>query len=140
MSKPDPGADALSRRERQIMEVVYRLGEATAVQVHGDLADPPSRTAVRTFLRILEEKGFLQHHQDGMTYVYSPTRPREREAKSALRRVLSTFFEGSLEKALAAHLGDDATDISDEELTRLLELIRQARKNESGKNRKGTTS
>src|SRR5262245_34184556 len=98
-------ADPLSRRERQIMDVVYRLGEATAVQVHVELPDPPSRTAVRTFLRILEEKGYLQHRQDGLAYVYLPTRPREREARNAFRRLLSTFFEGSLEKALAAHLG-----------------------------------
>jgi predicted transcriptional regulator len=135
-----PGADPLSRRERQIMDVIYRLGEGTAAQVHAELPNPPSRTAVRTFLRILEEKGFLQHRQDGLTYVYLPTRPREREAQSALRRVLSTFFEGSLEKALAAHLVDNAADLSDEELARLADLIRQARKNESAKSKKGPTS
>lgn len=137
---PDqPRADELSRRERQIMDVIYRLGQATAVQVHAELADAPSRTAVRTFLRILEEKGFLQHRQEGLAYVYQPTRPREREARSAFRRVLSTFFEGSLEKALAAHLVDDAADISDAELSRLADLIRQARKNDA-KSKKGPTS
>ena len=127
-----PRTESLSRRERQIMEVVYRLGEASAAQVHADLPDAPSRTAVRTFLRILEDKGLLQHRQSGQAYLYVPVQPREREARHAFRRVLTTFFEGSLEKALAAHLGD-AADLSAEELARLADLIRQARKNESKK-------
>ena len=120
--------DPLSRRERQIMQVIYRLGQATAVDVHAALPDAPSRTAVRTLLRILEEKGQLRHVQQGLTYVYEPTRPRGQAGRSAFRRLLDTFFEGSLEKAVAAHLGESASVLSNEELDRLAELIRQARK------------
>jgi predicted transcriptional regulator len=123
MAAPDP----LSRRERQIMEIIYRRGQATAAEVLADLADPPGKTAVRTLLRILEQKGHLRHKQEGLAYVYLPSQPRARAARSAFRRVLQTFFEGSLEKAVAAHLGD-AADISDDELERLADLIRQARK------------
>ena len=120
--------EGLSRRERQIMDVVYRRGQATAAEIHADLPDPPSRTAVRTLLRILEEKGHLRHRQDGLAYVYQPTRPRRQAGRSALRRVLDNFFEGSLEKAVAAYLGDSATDLTPDELARLLDLIQQARK------------
>lgn len=119
--------DGLSRRERQIMDVVYALGTATAVEVLGNLPDPPSKTAVRTLLRILEEKGHLKHVQKGRGYVYQPTRPRLRAGRSALQRVLKTFFDGSLEKAVAAHLGDSAANLSAEELQRLADLIQQAR-------------
>lgn len=120
-------ADPLSRRERQIMEIIYRRGRATAVEVHGDLPDPPSKTAVRTLLRILEEKGHLKHNQEGPAFVYTPSRPREQAARTALSRLLDTFFEGSLEKAVAALLGESRRQISAEELDRLAELIRQAR-------------
>lgn len=119
--------DPLSRRERQIMDIVYARGEATAGEVLADMADPPTKTAVRTLLRILEEKGHLKHRQDGQTYIYRPSRPRNRAGRSALRRVLETFYDGSLEKAVAAHLSDSAADLSDDELNRLSELIRQAR-------------
>jgi predicted transcriptional regulator len=124
----DQPAEQLSRRERQIMDVVYRRGQATAAEVLVELPDPPGKTAVRTLLRILEEKGHLKHRQDGLAYVYLPSRPRAQAGKSALRRVLDTFFDGSLEKAVAAHLGDPAADLSPEDLQRLLDLIRQARK------------
>jgi predicted transcriptional regulator len=117
----------LSRRERQIMDILYARGEGSASDVHAALPDAPSRTAVRTLLRILEEKGHLQHRQEGLAYVYQPSRPRGPAGQSALRRVLHTFFDGSLEKAVAAHLGDPASDLSAEELTRLAELINQAR-------------
>lgn len=120
--------EALSRRERQIMDIVYQRGQATAVEVVAALPDPPSKTAVRTLLRILEEKGHLKHKQDGLAYVYVPTRPRAQAARSAFRRVLATFFEGSLEKAVAAHLGDSAAQLDPGELERLADLIRQARK------------
>jgi BlaI family transcriptional regulator, penicillinase repressor len=120
--------DPLSRRERQIMEIIYRRGQATAVEVHGDLADPPSKTAVRTLLRILEEKGHLKHQQFGVAFLYLPTRPREQAARSAFRGVLDTFFEGSLEKAVASHLGEAVGQLAPEELDRLANLIRQARK------------
>src|SRR5271166_6339579 len=122
-------ADPLSRRERQIMEIIYRRGRSTAAEVHAELPDPPSKTAVRTLLRILEEKGHLTHQQEGLAFVYVPSRPREQAARSAFRRVLDTFFEGSLEKAVAAHLlGDVPVELTPEELTRLANLIRQARK------------
>ena len=125
-----PGASEpqLSRRERQIMDVIYARGEATAAEVLSALPDPPSKTAVRTILRILEEKGHLKHKQQGLRYVYQPSRRRGPAGRSALQRVLHTFFEGSLEKAVAAHLGDSAADLSDDELARLAELIHQARK------------
>lgn len=118
----------LSRRERQIMDVIYSRGEASAAQVADAIPDPPSRTAVRTLLTILERKGHLKHREDGKTYIYAPTRPRQQEARSALRRVLDTFFAGSLEQAVAAHLADDHSGISDGELKRLASLIRQAKK------------
>ena len=124
----DRPAETLSRRERQIMEIVYRRGAASAVEVLADLPDPPTKTAVRTLLRILEDKGHLRHRQEGLAYIYVPARSRTQAAKSAFRRVLHTFFEGSLEKAVAAHLGDDASDLPPDELARLANLIRQARK------------
>jgi BlaI family transcriptional regulator, penicillinase repressor len=118
----------LSRRERQIMDVVYAKGTATAAEVHAALPDPPSNTAVRTLLRILETKGQLSHFEDGPRYVYRAVRSRDRVGRSSLRRVLETFFGGSLERAVAAHLTDSATDLSAEELKRLSQLINQARK------------
>ncbi len=118
----------LSRRERQIMDVIYARGAATAAEVHAALPDPPSNTAVRTLLRILETKGHLAHLQDGPRYVYRAVRSRDRVGRSSLQRVLDTFFGGSLERAVAAHLTDSATDLSAEELKRLSQLINQARK------------
>jgi predicted transcriptional regulator len=118
----------LSRRERQIMDIIYAQGEATAIQVLENLEDPPSKTAVRTLLRILEEKGHLKHIERGREYVYQPRQPRTRAGRSAFQRVLSTFFDGSLEKAVAAHLADSAADLSADELKRLANLIQQARK------------
>jgi BlaI family penicillinase repressor len=120
----------LSRRERQIMSIVYAQGEASAVEVWEALPDRPSRTAVRTLLRILEEKGRLRHRKLGRQFVYRPTRPRGRAGRSALQGVLTTFFDGSLEKAVAAHLSDPTAKPSPEELERLARLIREARKRE----------
>jgi predicted transcriptional regulator len=122
----------LSRRERQIMEVIYARGEATATEIVETLPDPPSRTAVRTFLRILENKGHLRHKKQGREFVYSPTKQRGPAGKSALARVLDTFFNGSLEQAVAAHLLDRKTEITPDELERLSGLIRAARKKEAG--------
>ena len=102
----------LSRREREVMDIVYANGQVTALDVVRHLEQPPSKTAVRTHLRILEEKGHLTHKQDGQTYVYRPTRPRRKAGKSAMRRVLETFFDNSLERAVAAHLGDSASNIA----------------------------
>ncbi len=120
----------LSRRERQIMEIVYSRGKATASDVLADLPDPPSRTAVRTLLTILEQKGHLVHQKEGREFLYSPTRARGRAGRSALRRVIETFFDGSLEKAVVAHLADADRGgrLDAEQLQRLAELIEQARK------------
>ncbi len=120
----------LSRRERQIMDVVYARGEATATDVLQDLPDAPTRTAVRTLLRILEYKGHLKHLKRGREFVYVPTRARARAGRSAFQRVLQTFFDGSLEKAVAAHLADPGAEIPPEELRRLSALIREAKRKE----------
>ncbi len=122
------GQEQLSRRERQIMDVVYASGEASVTQVWQGLPDPPSRTAVRTLLRILENKGHLAHRKQGRQFIYRPTRPRGPAGRSALRRVLDTFFEGSLEKAVGAHLTDPGANLSPDELKRLARLVREARK------------
>ena len=123
-----PAEPSLSRRERQILDVVYALGRASAAEVVTRLPDAPSKTAVRTFLRILEEKGHLVHDEEGRTYVYRPSRPRKRAGAGAFRRVLDVFFGGSLEEAVAAHLGESAEDLDDAQLKGLAGLIRDARK------------
>jgi len=125
---PGKGEPAHSRRERQIMDVIYAKGSATALEVLAGLPDPPTKTAVRTLLGILEDKGQLVHRTEGQTFIYSPSRPRESAGKSALRRVLDVFFGGSLEEAVAVHLGDPANDLSPDELKRLASLIQKARK------------
>ncbi len=113
------------------MDVVYAHGKATATDVLAALPDPPSRASVRTLLRILEEKGHLAHAKRGREFVYSPTHPRGPAGRSALRRVLSTFFDNSLEKAVAAHLSESGPDLTADELDRLSELIRKARKEDA---------
>ncbi len=120
----------LSRRERQIMEVVYARAAAgaTAEEVVAGMADPPTSTAVRTFLRMLEERGLVKHEKRGRAFVYKPTRQPKAVGKSALRRVVETFFGGSLEKALSAHLADGAEELSDEEIERIEALLRQTKK------------
>jgi predicted transcriptional regulator len=122
----------LSKRERQIMEALYRRGESTAADLHADLPDPPSRTAVRTFLRILEDKGHLTHRKNGREFIYRPTRARQTVARSAFRKLLSTFFAGSFEQAVAAYIADPAADLSDENLDRLRALIDEAKKKSFG--------
>ena len=116
----------LSRRERQIMDIVYRLGRATASDVAARLPDPPSYSAVRAMLRILEEKGHLTHGHDGPRYVYAPTVAPEQARRSALRHLLGTFFEGSATSAVAALIHE--ADLSEEELDRLAGLIEGARR------------
>lgn len=118
----------LSRRERQIMEIVYQRGRATVAEVLEDLPDPPSYSAVRALLRILEEKGHLKHEQDGPRYVYMPTVPRAQARDSAMKRLVRTFFDGSPEKAAAAFLDMSAAELSDDDLDRLAEMIEQARR------------
>lgn len=119
---------ALSRREREIMDLIYAHGHATATEILSALPDPPSNSAVRTFLRILEEKGHVTHREEAGKYIYVPTTPRDQAARSALQRVLATFFGGSLEQAVLAHLTDPSTKLSPEELKRLQGLIRDAKK------------
>ena len=119
---------ALSRRERQIMDAIYRLGEATAQDVLEQIADPPGYSAVRALLRILETKGHVRHRQDGPRYVYHPTVPRERARDSALRQVVRTFFDGSAGAAAAALLDLSRDDLTDDELARLEALVERARK------------
>lgn len=118
----------VSRRERQIMEIVYSRGEATAMQVVKDMPDAPSKTAVRTLMRILEDKGHLTHRLEGQSYIYKPSRPRTPAGQSALRQVLRTFFSGSIKEALAAHLADDHAELKPEDLEKMASLIRKARK------------
>ena len=119
---------SVSRRERQILEIVYARGEATAAQVVKDMPDAPSKTAVRTLMRILEEKGHLSHRQEGLGYIYQPCRARTPAGQSALRQLLRTFFGGSIQEALAAHLADEAAHLKPEELEKMASLIRKARK------------
>lgn len=110
------------------MEAIYRHGSATAWQVVQTMEDPPSRTAVRTMLRILEDKGHLTHHRRGREYVYQPTQPRRRAGRSALHRVVDTFFNGSLKDAVAAHLSDPRAKPDEAQLKELAQLIEQARR------------
>jgi predicted transcriptional regulator len=118
----------LSRRERQIIDILYAQGRATAADVQNALPDPPSYSAVRAMLRILEEKGHVRHEQDGPRYVYLPTVARDNAKRSALRHMLRTFFDGSTEQAISALLDDSSSRLSDRELDRLAQLIDQARR------------
>jgi predicted transcriptional regulator len=120
----------LSRRERQIMDVIYREGRATAAEVQAQLPDPPSYSAVRAMLRILEDKGHLRHQQDGPRYVYMPTITRDRAKRSALRHLVTTFFDGSVEQVVATLLEGSASEMSEEELTRLARLIEAKKEGE----------
>jgi predicted transcriptional regulator len=122
------GKKGLSRRERQIMDAIYRRGQATVAEVLGDMPDPPSYSAVRAMLRVLEEKGHLQHVQQGPRYVFLPTVPRDQARRSALRQLVRTFFDGSTEQTVAALLDLSDSKLSDAELKRLSRLIDQARK------------
>ncbi len=124
MTKPDP----LTRREREIMDILHRRGRATAHEVLSDLADPPSYSAVRTFLRLLEERGHLHHDQDGARYVYSPTVERGEAQRSALAHLVDTFFDGSIEDAVATLVESSRPKLSKQELDRIAALIAKAKK------------
>jgi BlaI family transcriptional regulator, penicillinase repressor len=117
----------LSRRERQIIDILYANGRATAAEVQVALPEPPSYSAVRAMLRILEEKGHVRHEQDGPRYVYLPTLGRDNAQRSALHHMLKTFFGGSAEQAISALLDESSQKLSDAELDRLARLIDQAR-------------
>jgi BlaI family transcriptional regulator, penicillinase repressor len=127
MGRDDRGS-SLSRRERQIMDAIYRRGQATAAEVLEDLPDPPSYSAVRAMLRVLEEKEHLRHEQQGPRYVFLPTVPREKARRSALKQLVRTFFDGSTEQTVAALLDLSASRLSDAELDRLSQLIERTRK------------
>jgi BlaI family transcriptional regulator, penicillinase repressor len=118
----------LSRRERQILDILYQRGRATAAEVQAALAEPPSYSAVRALLRILEEKGHVRHEQDGPRYVYLPTVARGNAQRSAMRHMLQTFFDGSAEQAISALLDESSAKLSSAELDRLARLIDTARK------------
>ena|SRR5713226_5733120 len=122
---------ALSRRERQIMDILYRRGRATAAEVMGELPGQPSDSTVRTQLRVLEEKGHVGHQEEGLRYVYMPAVPRRAARKSALKHLVETFFDGSAEQVVAAVLGGEGTRVSDAELDRIAELVAKAKKGSS---------
>ena len=118
----------LSRRERLIMDILYRLGRASASEVRGQLPGDPAYSTVRAQLRVLEEKGHVRHEEQGLRYVYLPKVPREKLQRSVLRYTIETFFEGSPEKAVATLLGKGGSDVSEEQLDRMSELIEKAKK------------
>ena len=123
-----PPHAALTRRERQIMDILYRRGRATANEVMADLTGDPSYSTVRTQLRVLEAKGHVRHDEEGLRYVYLPALPRRTARRSALRHLVDTFFDGSTEKVVGALLGGETARVSDEELDRIAELVEKARK------------
>lgn len=125
----EPSGKGLSRRERQIMDILYARGRASVTEVLNDMSDPPSDSAVRALLRILENKGHVRRDEIGNhRYVFKPIRPRDSAARSALKRILQTFFKGSAEKAVVTLLDVSNTRLSQQELDRLLRLIEQAQK------------
>ena len=121
--------DKLGRRERQIMEIIYRLGRANGAEVLAELPDPPSYTAVRGMLRLLESKGYLRHEQDGPRYIYFPTTDARRVSRSALKHLVSTFFDGSASTAVAAMVGMYEQNLDDADIDALQRMIDRARAN-----------
>jgi predicted transcriptional regulator len=119
--------ESLSRRERQIMDIVYRRGEVTAAQIRAEMPDPPSYSAIRALLRILVDKAHLRHREDGPRYVYSPTLPRQKARARALSQLVDTFFDGSALKAASALLGSSQRKLSQDELDDLSAQIDAAR-------------
>ncbi len=128
MTKPERDHAALTRRERQIMDILYKRGRATAGEVMEDLPGSTHYSTVRTQLRVLEEKGHVSHEELGLRYVYMPAVPRRAARKSALRHLVDTFFDGSAEQVVAAVLGGEGSKLSDEELERIADLVARARK------------
>jgi predicted transcriptional regulator len=127
MLKPTPQLK-LTRREREIMDIIYKLGRATGGEVMERLTGEPTYSTVRAQLRVLEDKGYVIHEEEGLRYVYTPKVPRHEVRQSALRHVVDTFFEGSTQKVVAALLGSDGSKVSPEELERIAELVEKARK------------
>jgi len=126
MPKKHPPEFELSRRERQIMDVLFAAGEATAAEVQKQIPDAPGYTACRSLLKILEDKGFVRHREDGRRYVYAPTVSVDNAGQSAFQRVLQVFFGGSLEQAMVAHLSNPSAQLDEEELARLRSLLQDA--------------
>jgi len=127
MPKPDP----LSRRERQIVDALFALGEAPIPDIRSEMVEPPSANAVRTLLQILEEKGHVKRRKVGRNYVFSPTTSKKRAGKGALKHVLETFYEGSLEQAVAAHFSGSQKGLDETTYQRLRALIDEAREGQS---------
>lgn len=119
--------DGLGARERQIMDTIYRLGEASVAEILAQLPDPPSYSSVRTMVRLLEAKGLLKHRQDGTRYVYRPAHSREAAKRQALKHLMQTFFGGSATDAVAAILHPSVARLTDDDITRLEQLIHEAR-------------
>jgi len=119
---------ALTRRERQIMDILYRRGRATAAEVMGELTGNPNYSTVRTQLRVLEDKGQVRHEEEGLRYVYSPAVHRRTARKSALRHLVDTFFDGSAEQVVGALLGGEGARVTEEELARIADLVAKAKK------------
>jgi predicted transcriptional regulator len=128
MSKTERDQATLTRRERQIMDILYKRGRATAGEVMEDLPGEPHYSTVRTQLRVLEGKGHVTHEEQGLRYIYMPAVPRRAARKSALRHLVDTFFDGSAEQVVAAVLGGEGSKVSEEELNRIAELVAKARK------------
>jgi len=124
-ARPSP---LLTKRERQIMDALYKLGRATAAEIQTSLHGAPSYSTVRTQLRVLETKGHVRHEEHGLRYVYMPTVPRHSARRSALRHLVDTFFDGSTAKTVAALLGGEASRVSDDELDRIAQIVDDARK------------
>ena len=130
MPKRSTGVPALSRRERQVMDILFRRGQATAAEVMGDLPDPPKYSSVRSILSILVDKGHVVHREEGLRYVYVPAENTTRASEEALRHVIRTFFNGSTDQTIAAVLRMSDSKLSDREIERLQERIRKAQSQE----------
>ena len=124
----DRDLNGLTRRERQIMDSLYRRGRATAAAIMRDLPGNPHLSTVRTQLRVLEGKGHVRHEEEGLRYIYTPALPRGAARRSALKHLVDTFFDGSAEKVIAAVLGGEGSRLSPEELDRIADLVRRAKK------------
>jgi predicted transcriptional regulator len=122
-----PTLTLLTKRERQIMDALYRLGRATAAEIMDAVPGAPGYSTIRTQLRVLETKGHVKHEEQGLRYIYMPTVPRHSARKSALKHLVETFFDGSSAKAVAALLGGEAARVSDEDLERIAALVKDAR-------------
>jgi predicted transcriptional regulator len=129
---PKPSSEnALSRRERQIMDILFAAGSATGQEIQARLPDPPSYSSVRTILRVLERKRYVRHREEGLRYIYEPAVQREAARKSAIQRLLRTFFDGSAQQAVAALLDPRIARISSEELDEIAQLVERARERQS---------